>query len=142
MARGLACLVAIAGWFSRRVPAWRLSITMTAGFCVEALEEALGRFGKPDMLRPVVVGLRLNTDQGSQFTSEAFTGILQRAEIAISIDGWGAWRDNLFALRLWRSIKSEEVYLHAFGSVPEARAGIGRYLGFYNSGRAVQFSHL
>jgi len=108
---------------------------MTADFCVEALEEALPRFGKPDMLRPVVVGLRLNTDQGSQFTSEAFTGVLQRAEIAISMDGRGAWRDNVFVERLWRSIKYEEVYLHAYGSVPEARAGIGRYLGFYNSGR-------
>lgn len=126
MARGFAYLVAIAGWFSRRVLAWRLSITMTADFCVEALEEALARFGKPDIF---------NTDQGSQFTSEAFTGVLQRAEIAISMDGRGAWRDNVFVERLWRSIKYEEVYLHAYGSVPEARAGIGRYLGFYNSGR-------
>jgi len=126
MARGFAYLVAIVDWFSRRVLAWRLSITMTADFCVEALEEALARFGKPDIF---------NTDQGSQFTSEAFTGVLQRAEIAISMDGRGAWRDNVFVERLWRSIKYEEVYLHAYGSVPEARAGIGRYLGFYNSGR-------
>jgi len=126
MAHGFAYLVAIVDWFSRRVLAWRLSITMTADFCVEALEEALARFGKPDIF---------NTDQGSQFTSEAFTGVLQRAEIAISMDGRGAWRDNVFVERLWRSIKYEEVYLHAYGSVPEARAGLGRYLGFYNSGR-------
>ncbi len=111
-------LVAIVDWFSRRVLAWRVSITLEADFCIEALEEALARFGKPNIF---------NTDQGSQFT-----GILKREEIAISMDGKGCWRDNVFVERLWRSVKYEEVYLHAYASVPEARAGIGRYFDFYN----------
>ena len=123
MARGFVYLVAIIDWFSRRVLAWRVSITLDADFCVEALEEALARFGKPDIF---------NTDQGSQFTSIAFTGVLEREKIAISMDGRGCWRDNVFVERLWRSVKYEEVYLHAYGSVPEARLGIGRYFDFYN----------
>ena len=126
MARGFVYLVAIVDWFSRRVLAWRVSITLEADFCIEALEEALARFGKPEIF---------NTDQGSQFTSIAFTGVLKREEIAISMDGKGCWRDNVFVERLWRSVKYEEVYLHAYASVPEARAGIGRYFGFYNSVR-------
>ena len=124
MARGFVYLAAIVDWFSRRVLAWRVSITLDADFCIEALEEALARFGRPDIF---------NTDQGSQFTSIDFTGILKREEIAISMDGKGCWRDNVFVERLWRSVKYEEVYLHAYASVPEARVGIGRYFDFYNS---------
>ncbi len=123
MARGFVYLVAIIDWFSRRVLAWRLSITLTTDFCIEALEEALARFGRPDIF---------NSDQGSQFTSAAFTGVLLREKIAISMDGRGAWRDNVFVERLWRSVKYEEVYLHAYSSVKEARGSIGRYLNFYN----------
>ena len=126
MARGFVYLVAIIDWFSRRVLSWRVSITLDADFCIEALEEALSRFGNPEIF---------NTDQGSQFTSTAFTGVLKREEIAISMDGRGCWRDNVFVERLWRSVKYEEVYLHAYPSVPEARAGIARYFGFYNSVR-------
>ena len=126
MARGFVYLAVVIDWFSRRVLAWRLSITMEAAFCVEALEEALARHGRPEIF---------NTDQGSQFTSEAFTGVLTRNGIAISMDGKGAWRDNVFVERLWRSIKYEEVYLRAYDTVAEARASIGRYLSFYNTRR-------
>jgi len=126
MARGFVYLAVVIDWFSRRVLAWRLSITMEAAFCVEALEEALARHGRPEIF---------NTDQGSQFTSEAFTGVLTRSGIAISMDGKGAWRDNVFVERLWRSVKYEEVYLKAYDTVAEARASIGRYLSFYNTGR-------
>ncbi|WP_182506190.1 IS3 family transposase [Brucella anthropi] len=126
MARGFVYLCAVVDWFSRRVLSWRLSITMEADFCIEAVEEALARYGKPDIF---------NTDQGSQFTSIDFTAVLKKAEIAISMDGKGAWRDNVFVERLWRSIKYEEVYLHAYKTVSEARAGIGRYLNFYNTRR-------
>ena len=126
MAKGFVYLIAIVDWFSRRVLSWRLSITMDTAFCVEAVEEALARHGKPEIF---------NTDQGSQFTSVAFTDVLKAAGIAISMDGKGAWRDNVFVERLWRTIKYEEVYLHAYASVSEARAGIGRYLNFYNSRR-------
>jgi putative transposase len=126
MARGFVYLVAIVDWFSRKVLAWRLSITMEADFCVEALEEALARYGKPEIF---------NTDQGSQFTSMAFTSVPHREEIAISMDGRGAWRDNVIVERLWRSVKYEEVYLHAYAAVSEARASIGRYLAFYNAKR-------
>jgi putative transposase len=126
MAQGFVYLVAIVDWFSRRVLAWRLSITLSADFCVEALEEALARHGKPEIF---------NTDQGSQFTSADFIKVLEDAEIAISMDGRGAWRDNVFVERLWRTIKYEEVYLRAYGGVSEARASIGRYLGFYNGKR-------
>jgi putative transposase len=113
-------------WFSRRVLTWRLSITMEAAFCVEALEEALARHGKPEIL---------NTDQGSQFTSEIFTGVLTRNRVAISMDGKGAWRDNVVVERLWRSVKYEEVYLRAYDTVAQARASISRYLDFHNTRR-------
>ncbi|GAC1571718.1 MAG: hypothetical protein NVS3B5_00060 [Sphingomicrobium sp.] len=126
MARGFVYLIAIVDWFSRRVLSWRLSITMETDFCIEALEEALTRFGTPEIF---------NTDQGSQFTSAAFTSVLLREKIAISMDGRGAWRDNVIVERLWRSVKYEEVYLHAYGSVPEARSSLSRYLNFYNSSR-------
>jgi len=126
MARGFVYLAVVLDWFSRRVLSWRLSITMEAGFCVEALEEALAKHGKPEIV---------NTDQGSQFTGAAFTGVLAGCGVAISMDGKGAWRDNVFTERLWRSIKYEEVYLRAYESVAEARASLGRYLGFYNSRR-------
>jgi putative transposase len=114
MARGFVYLAAVIDWFSRRVLAWRLSITLEAAFCVEALEEALARHGRPEIF---------NTDQGSQFTGGAFTGVLTRNGIAISMDGKGAWRDNVFVERLWRSVKYEEVYLRAYDTVAEARAG-------------------
>jgi putative transposase len=123
MARGFVYLVAIVDWFSRRVLAHRVSITMEADFCVEALEEAIGRHGKPALF---------NSDQGSQFTSEAFTSVLLRNDVAVSMDGKGAWRDNVFVERLWKSVKYEEVYLRAYDTVSEARAAIGRYLDFYN----------
>jgi putative transposase len=123
MARGFVYLAVVLDWFSRRVLSWRVSITMQAAFCVETLEDALARHGKPDIF---------NTDQGSQFTGAAFTGMLANNGIAISMDGKGAWRDNVFVERLWRSVKYEEVYLRAYESVSEARASIGRYLDFYN----------
>jgi putative transposase len=126
MAHGFVYLAIVLDWFSRRVLAWRLSITMEAAFCVETLEDALARHGKPDIF---------NTDQGSQFTGSAFTGVLTNNNIAISMDGKGAWRDNVFVERLWRSVKYEEVYLRAYDSVSEARASIGRYLAFYNGRR-------
>lgn len=126
MARGFVYLCAVVDWFSRRVLSHRVSITMEAEFCVEALEEALARHGRPGIF---------NTDQGSQFTSEAFTGVLTANTIAISMDGKGAWRDNVFVERVWKSVKYEEVYLHAYDSVGVARASIGRYLEFYNTRR-------
>lgn len=126
MARGFVYLAVVLDWFSRRVLAWRVSITLEASFCVEALEEALARHGKPEVF---------NTDQGSQFTGQAFTGVLADNKIAISMDGKGAWRDNVFVERLWRSVKYEEVYLRAYDSVGDARASIGRYLDFYNQRR-------
>ena len=126
MARGFVYLVAVIDWFTRRVLSHRVSITMEVDFCVEALQEAIGKYGKPSIF---------NTDQGSQFTSEAFTGVLLEAKIAISMDGKGAWRDNVFVERLWRSVKYEEVYLRAYDSVGEARASLGRYLDFYNRNR-------
>jgi putative transposase len=126
MARGFVYLAVVLDWFSRRVLAWRLSITMEASFCVETLEDALARHGKPEVF---------NTDQGSQFTGTAFTGVLASNGIAISMDGKGAWRDNVFVERLWRSVKYEEVYLRAYDGVGEARSSIGRYLDFYNRRR-------
>lgn len=126
MAKGFVYLVAIVDWFSRKVLAHRVSITMEADFCVEALEEALARYGKPEIF---------NTDQGSQFTSMAFTSVLLREGIAISMDGRGAWRNNVVVERLWRSVKYEEVYLRAYASVSEARASLGKYLNFYNARR-------
>jgi putative transposase len=126
MERGFVYLAVVLDWFSRRVLSWRVSITMEAAFCVETLQDALARHGKPDIF---------NTDQGSQFTSVAFTGVLDDNGIAISMDGKGAWRDNVFVERLWCSIKYEEVYLRAYDSVSDARASIGRYLDFYNGQR-------
>ncbi len=126
MARGFVYLCAVVDWFSRRVLAWRLSITMEAAFCIEALEEALAKHGSPEIF---------NTDQGSQFTSADFTGVLIANAVAISMDGKGAWRDNVFVERIWKSVKYEEVYLHAYDSVAEARTSIGRYLDFYNRRR-------
>ena len=126
MARGFVYLAAVVDWATRRVLSHRVSITMEADFCVEALEEAIAKYGKPEIF---------NTDQGSQFTGEAFTGVLIRNRIAISMDGKGSWRDNVFVERLWRSVKYEEVYLRAYDSVFEARASLGRYLDFYNRRR-------
>jgi putative transposase len=126
MARGFVYLAVVLGWFSRRVLAWRLSITMEASFCVATLEDALARHAKPEIF---------NTDQGSQFTGTAFIGVLVKNDIAISMDGKGAWRDNVFVERLWRSVKYEEVYLRAYDSVGDARGSIGRYINFYNSKR-------
>jgi putative transposase len=126
MSRGFVYLAAVVDWFSRKVLAWKLSITLAADFCVEALEEALARHGRPGIF---------NSDQGSQFTSAEFIKVLKAAQIAISMDGKGAWRDNVFVERLWRTVKYEEVYLRAYASVSEARASIGRYLGFYNGTR-------
>lgn len=126
MARGFVYLVVVLDWFSRRALSWRVSITLEADFCVEALEEALARHGKPEIF---------NTDQGSQFTSEPFTSSLLKQKVKISMDGKGAWRDNVFVERLWRSVKYEEVYLRAYESVGEARNSIGRYLDFYNGRR-------
>jgi putative transposase len=126
MARGFVYLAVVLDWFSRRVLSWRVSITMEAAFCIETLEDALAKHGKPEIF---------NTDQGSQFTGGAFTAVLAKNGIAISMDGKGAWRDNVFVERLWRSVKYEEVYLRAYGSVGEARGSIGRYLDFYNGRR-------
>jgi putative transposase len=126
MARGFVYLAAVIDWHTRRVLSWRVSITMEADFCIEAVEEALARHGKPEIF---------NTDQGSQFTSAAFTGLLNDNAVQISMDGRGAWRDNVFVERLWRSVKYEEVYLRAYESVAEARASLGRYLTFYNAKR-------
>jgi len=126
MARGFVYLCAVMDWFARRILAWRLSNTMEAEFCVEVLEEALAKHGRPEIF---------NSDQGSQFTGTAFTGVLIENDIAISMDGKGAWRDNVFVERFWRSVKYEEVYLRAYDDVPEARASLGRYLTFYNGRR-------
>ena len=126
MARGFVYLAAVVDVFSRRVLAHRVSITMEADFCVEALEEALAKHGAPEIF---------NTDQGSQFTTVAFTGVLLKHGVSISMDGKGSWRDNVFVERLWRSVKYEEVYLKAYESVGEARGSIGRYLAFYNQRR-------
>lgn len=126
MRRGFVYLAAVVDVASRRVLSHRVSITMEAAFCVEALEEALAKHGRPEIF---------NTDQGSQFTSLDFTSVLLDAKVSISMDGKGAWRDNVFVERLWRSVKYEEVYLRAYESVSEARASIALYLGFYNERR-------
>ena len=126
MARGFVYLVAVLDWYSRKVLSWRVSITMDVHFCLEALEEAITRYGAPEIV---------NTDQGSQFTSQAFTGLLRKHGIRISMDGKGSWRDNVFIERLWRSVKYEEVYLHAYDTVSDSRAGIGRYFNLYNRRR-------
>jgi len=128
MARGFLYLIAIIDWYSRYVLSWRLSNTLDADFCVEALEEALKK-GKPEIF---------NTDQGSQFTSEAFTGLLQQHEVKISMDGKGSYNDNLFIERLWRSVKYEEVYLKAYQNGRDARISLGNYFRFYNTERPHQ----
>lgn len=129
MAKGFIYLVAVMDWYSRRVLSWRVSTTMDTDFCVDALEEAIERHGCPEIF---------NTDQGSQFTSEDFTGILKANKIAISMDGKGRWVDNVFVERLWRSVKYEEVYLNAYDSVDEAKGSLGRYFKFYNNERRHQ----
>jgi putative transposase len=129
MAKGFLYLVVIMDWVSRAVLSWRLSNTLGADFCVEALEEALARYGRPEIF---------NTDQGSQFTSDDFTGILKRHEVTISMDGKGRCMDNIFVERLWRSLKYEEVYLNAYATVAEAKDGIGSWLNFYNMERQHQ----
>ena len=129
MSKGFVYLVAIIDWYSRKVLSWRVSNTMDADFCVEALEEALDRYGNPDIF---------NTDQGSQFTSEDFTKVLRERGTQISMDGKGRWVDNVFVERLWRSLKYEEVYLKAYDSVAQSRASIERYLTFFNTERRHQ----
>lgn len=129
MRHGFAYLVAIIDWHSRRVLSWRLSNTLDTSFCVEALQDALARFGRPEIF---------NTDQGAQFTAEAFTRVLRDAGITISMDGRGRCIDNIFVERVWRSLKYEEVFLHAYDDLDEARAGIGRYFDFYNLRRPHQ----
>ena len=129
MAKGFVYLVAIMDWYSRKVLSWRLSTTMDTEPCVAALEEALARYGSPEIF---------NTDQGAVFTSEDFTGVLKQAGVDISMDGKGRWMDNVFVERLWRSVKYEEVYLKAYETVAEARQGIGTYFEFYNSERRHQ----
>ena len=126
MARGFVYLAVVLDWHSRRVLSWRVSITMTVDFCLEAVEEALARYGRPEIF---------NTDQGSQFTCREFVGLLQANDIAISMDGKGAWRDNIIVERLWRTVKYEEVYLKAYESVAQARSSIGAYFNFYNTRR-------
>jgi putative transposase len=126
MARGFVYLAAVVDWFSRRVLSWRLSITMEVDFCIEAVEEALAQHVAPSIF---------NTDQGSQFTSADFTGLLLKNGITISMDGRGSWRDNVFVERLWRSVKYEEVYLYAYAGVLEARTSLGHYFDFYNRRR-------
>ena len=129
LARGFAYLVAVIDWYSRRVLAWRLSNTMETSFCIEALQEALARFGSPEIF---------NTDQGAQFTAESFTSALRARGIKISMDGKGRFVDNIFVERLWRSLKYEAVYLNPYDSVADAREGIGRYLAFFNDERPHQ----
>ena len=129
MARGFCYLVAIMDWASRRVLAWRLSNTLDPSFCTEAVEEALKDYGAPEIF---------NTDQGSQFTSEAFTGILSARGIKISMDGKGRWMDNVFIERLWKNVKYEEVYLKGYGTIAEARRELGIYFEFYNRTRPHQ----
>lgn len=126
MAKGFMYLVAIMDWATRRVLSWRVSNTMDGAFCVEALEEALARYGAPEIF---------NTDQGVQFTSEAFTDVLKDHKIAISMDGKGRWIDNVFVERLWRSVKYEDVYLRAYETPAQLRAGLRRYFEFYNQRR-------
>jgi len=126
MARGFVYLAAVLDWASRRVLAWRLSISMNTDFCIEALQEAITRYGTPEIF---------NTDQGSQFTSLDFTEMLKAHGIQISMDGKGCWRDNVFVERLWKSVKYEEIYLHAYDTVSHARAGIEKYFLFYNQRR-------
>jgi putative transposase len=129
LARGFAYLVAVMDWHSRRVLSWRLSNTLDSSFCLESLQQALSRFGRPGIF---------NSDQGSQFTASAFTDVLRAAGVKISMDGKGRCIDNVFVERLWRSLKYEDVYLKAYTNLVEARAGIGRYFEFYNTRRTHQ----
>ena len=129
MRRGFVYLVAIMDWYSRRVLAWRLSNTLSTDFCVEALEEAIARYGAPEIF---------NTDQGCQFTSAEFTDVLKARDIRISMDGKGCWRDNVFIERLWRTVKYEEVYLKAYDTVSAAKANLGRFFDYYNRRRPHQ----
>ena len=129
MEQGFVYLVAIMDWYTRKVLSWRVSTSMDAAFCVEALQEAISRWGCPEIF---------NTDQGVQFTGEAFTNVLQAAGIQISMDGRGRWMDNVFIERLWRSLKYEEVYLNAYESVRSAEQGIGKWFNLYNSRRRHQ----
>jgi putative transposase len=129
MARGFCYLTAVMDWASRRVLSWRLSNTLDASFCIEALEEALDRYDAPEIF---------NTDQGSQFTSEGFTSPLISRGIRVSMDGRGRWMDNVFIERLWRSVKYEEVYLKGYESIPEARRELAAYFDFYNKRRRHQ----
>jgi len=129
MAKGFCCLVAVMDWASRKVLAWRLSNTLDTSFCTEALEEALFRYGTPQIF---------NTDQGSQFTSDDFTGILKKHDIKISMDGQGRWMDNVFIERLWKSVKYEDVYLKAYNSIAEVRRGLTTWFDRYNMQRCHQ----
>ena len=129
MRRGFVYLVAVVDWFSRRVMSWRLSNTLTTDFCLDAVREAIARHGTPEIF---------NTDQGSQFTSSDFTQLLKDNGIQISMDGKGAWRNNVFVERLWRTIKYDEVYLKAYESIPHAKASLGQFVTFYNSQRPHQ----
>ena len=126
---GFVYLVAIMDWHSRKVLSWEVSNTMDVSFCVSALERAIRLYGKPDIF---------NTDQGSQFTSESFTGVLKQNDIKISMDGKGRWMDNVFIERLWRSVKYEDIYLKDYGSVAELRRGLNRYFHYYNDQRTHQ----
>ena len=126
MAKGFVYLAAVVDWATRKVLAHRVSITMETDFCLAAVSEAIAKYGKPEIF---------NTDQGSQFTSEAFTGLLKQHGIAISMDGKGSWRDNVFVERLWRTIKYDEVYLKAYESVSHARESLARFITFYNTRR-------
>lgn len=129
MARSFVYLTAVVDWFSRKVLSWRLSITTDVDFCLETVEEVMARYGRPEIF---------NTDQGSQFTSTAFTGLLITNGIRVSMDGKGGWRENVFVERVWKSVNYEEVYHKAYANVPEARASIERYLGFYSGRRPHQ----
>ena len=129
MAKGFIYLVAVMDWYSRRVLSWRVSTTMDADFCIDALKEAIENYGCPEIF---------NTDQGSQFTSEDFTKVLEAHDIKISMDGKGRWIDNVFVERLWRSVKYEEVYLNAYDTVAEAKRALRRYFTFYNTQRRHQ----
>jgi putative transposase len=129
MAKGFIYLTVIMDWYSRKVLSWRLSNSMDTSFCIDALEEAIYRYGRP---------IIFNTDQGSQYTSEAFTQVLKDNDIRISMDGKGAWRDNVFVERLWRSVKYEEVYLNTYKSMSEAKQSLQKYFKFYNQNRNHQ----
>ena len=129
--RGFLYLVAIIDWASRAVLAWRISNTMDTSFCLGALDDALARYGTPEIF---------NTDQGSQFTSAAFTGALASAGIKISMDGRGRWMDNVFIERLWRSLKHEDIYLKGYADGREAKAGIANWIAFYNDRRFIKRS--